>query len=135
MGMDAHGIDIRSYPFQNNKLKKLFDSGRIQIMSVLDHAPLTTDIVYCNGILTYMDENTLPVVLGKFLGVKMLCAIHNTTEDIVAARKMGQELTTCNRPRLIKSNDWWIRTMNEHGFNATYDPNLRCLIAIPQHIR
>ena len=81
-GMNAHGIDVRKYPEQyqprvclpNNKtyiipgykLRELFDNNHIEIKSILDCAPIKADIAYCNGVLTYFDEKTLPYVLSKF---------------------------------------------------------------------
>lgn len=148
-GMDARGIDIKRYPPQHQsfpwmkhmgkfyavphaKLQDLFDSGRIEIKSVLDCEPVKSDIAYCNGTLTYFDEQTLPNVLSKFQNVKMLCAIHNTTEDVNAAKELGEKLGTCNEPRTIKPNKWWIKTFNKNGFNAEYDYTLRTFIAIPR---
>ena len=150
-GMNARGIDITKYPEQkltildlcygtqksrcatimDYKLQELFDKGRIEIKSILDCDTVRADIAYCNGILTYFDEQTLPIVLSKFKNVKMLCAIHNTTEDILAAKQMGETLETCNKPRNIQSNDWWLETFNKNGFNAKLNENLRTFIAIP----
>ena len=62
----------------------------------------------------------------------MLCAIHNTTEDVNAAKELGEKLGTCNEPRTIKPNKWWIETFNKNGFNAKYDYALRTFIAIPR---
>jgi len=147
-GMDAHGIDVRKYPEQyqsivytlNNKpyiipvykLRASFDSNRIEIKSILDCEPIKADIAYCNGVLTYFDEKTLPTVLSKFQKVGMLCAIHNTTEDVSVAKEMGEILGTCNKPRTIKPNNWWIDTFNNNGFNVELDENLRTFIAIPR---
>ncbi len=116
---------------KSDELADLFNSGRIQIKSILNCKPITADLVFCNGTLTYFTESQLPKVLKKFHQCKMLCAIHNTTEDVNAARKMGYELTTCNKPRLIKPRDWWIKTMNKNGFNTEYNPYLQCFHAIP----
>ena len=114
------------------ELSDLFDSGRIQIKSIMDCKPITADLAYCNGTLTYFTEQQLPRVLKKFRNCKMLCAIHNTTEDVNAAREMGYELTTCNRPRLIQPRDWWIETLSKNGFDTEYNPYLRCFHAIPK---
>ena len=148
-GLDAYGIDIVKYPDQHQSwfymrerqhkwgwstasLKKLFDNGRIKIKSILDCEPITADIAYCNGTLTYFDEQTLPIVLSKFQKVGMLCAIHNTTEDINAAKQMGETLGTCNEPRTIRTNDWWIETFFKNNFDAHYNAQLRTFLAIPR---
>lgn len=148
-GMDAYGIDIKKYPpqqqsrfyiknqkllisYPNFRLQDFYNSGRIQIKSILDCEPINTDIVYCNGVLTYFDEQTLPNVLSKFKNIGMLFAIHNTTEDIIAAKRMGETLGTCNKPRIIKPNKWWINTFNKNGFNTIYDHTLKTFIAIPR---
>jgi len=146
-GMSAHGVDIKKYPEQSSlihvkekdkyfaidtqKLKWLLESGHIEIKSILDCEPINADIAYCNGTLTYFDDKTLPNVLSKFKKVNMLCAIHNTTEDINAAAKMGQKLLTCNKPRNIKSNNWWLETFDKNGFKADLDTKLGAFIAIP----
>lgn len=149
-GMDAHGIDVKKYPPQHqsfpwmknmgkvsggisqSKLQDLFNSGRIEIKSILDCEPIKSDIAYCNGVLTYFDEKTLPNVLSKFQKVNMLCAIHNTTEDVNAAKELGEKLGTCNEPRTIKPNKWWIKTFNKNGFDAEYCDELRSFIALPR---
>jgi len=150
-GMDACGIDTYKYPEQSqsllrmhypqgtgryiipgHRLRRLFDTKRIEIKSILDCDPIETDIAYCNGVLTYFDEKTLPNVLSKFRNVGMLCAIHNTTEDIIAAQEIGEILSTCNKIRNIKPNDWWIETFNNNGFRADFDKNLNTFFAIPR---
>ena len=132
LGMDAHGIDIKKYPYQFSYLEELFETGKIQIKSILDCEPIKSDLAFCNGTLTYFTENELPNVLEKFKYVKMLCAIHNTTEDVMAARKNGDELTTCNKPRLIMPQQWWMDTFDKNGFKTTYDQYLQCFCAVPQ---
>ena len=112
--------------------RELFETHRIEIKSILDCDPIKADIAYCNGVLTYFDEKTLPNVLSKFKKVGMLCAIHNTTEDILAAQQMGETLLTCNKPRNIKPNDWWIKTFNANGFQVELDEKLRTFFAIPR---
>lgn len=146
-GMDARGIDIEKYPEQHQsrfyvkdinhewgwptiRLQKLFDEGRIKIKSILDCRPVKSDIAYCNGVLTYFDEQTLPKVLSKFKKVGMLCAIHNTTEDVNAAKQMGETLS--NEPRTIKPNDWWIETFYKNGFDTELNEKLHTFIAIPR---
>lgn len=159
-GMDARGIDIRDYfanfafynplfsgrPFWTQQgdvrrgvaksdLLKLRQDGRIQIKSVLDCKPIKADLVYCNGILTYFDEDTLKMVLEKFKDVNMVCAIHNTIEDYDAAKQMGQELGTCQELKTVKPNDWWIETFNQNGFDAKFNHWLRCFVATPNKER
>ena len=148
-GMNAHGIDIKKYPPQhqsfnwiknmgthssvpNYKLQELFKSNRIQIKSILECKPIKADIAYCNGTLTYFDEKTLPNVLSKFQNVGMLCAIHNTTEDVMDAAKMGEKLGTCNEPRTIRSKDWWIENFYKNNFDAQYNDELRTFLAFPR---
>lgn len=156
-GMDAHGIDIRDYfvhfdfyhwiysrrpvwieqgdtrkGVAKRDLLKLRQDGRIQIKSVLDCKPIKADLVYCNGILTYFDEDTLNTVLAKFKNAKMVCAIHNTIEDHNAAEKMGCKLGTCQELKTVKPNDWWIETFNQNGFDAVFNHWLRCFVATPQ---
>lgn len=133
LGMDARGIDIKKYPYQFSYLEDLFENGKIQIKSILDCEPVYVDLVYCNGTLTYFDKTQLPLVLEKFHNCKMLCVIHNTTEDIIAARKNGDELTTCNKTRLIKPRRWWMRTFNKNGFETMYNENLRLFCAVPKY--
>lgn len=154
-GMDARGVDVRKYDsrmtytplFYTKKGKEtrrdgnlvlrddLFDSGRIQIKSILDCKPIKADLVYCNGILTYFDQTALPSVLAKFQNVNMVCAIHNTIEDYDAAKQMGQELGTCQELKTVKPNDWWIKTFNQNGFDAKFNHWLRCFVAVPNKER
>ncbi len=156
-GMNARGVDIRDYftaktfyspmfsgwPFwvqqgesrkvvAKSELLKLRQNGYIQIKSILDCKPIKADLVYCNGILTYFDEATLPAVLSKFQNANMVCAIHNTIEDYDAAKKMGQELGTCQELKTVKPNDWWIKAFNQNGFDAKFNHWLRCFVATPQ---
>lgn len=82
LGLDAHGIDVKKYPLAMHlfkKYEKYFDSQRIQIKNILDCEPIKSDIAYCNGTLTYMNEQNLPLVLNKFKNVGILIAIHNNT--------------------------------------------------------
>lgn len=132
LGMTATGIDIKKYPYQNPQLDKLFKSGKIQIKSILDCEPVKADLVYCNGTLTYFTQTQLPCVLNKFIKCKMLVSIHNTVEDVVAARKQGDELLTCNKPRLIKSRDWWIKTFADNNFFTEYDTKTHCFLSMPK---
>ncbi len=132
MGMDASGIDIREYPYQNEQLARLFAKKKIEIKSILDVPTVRADLTYCNGTLTYFTESDLPHVLQKFADTKMLIAIHNTTEDIVVARANGWNLVTANKPRLIKPRDWWLNTFDKNGFDSEYDRKLQCFCAIPR---
>ena len=133
LGMDARGIDIKKYPYQFSYLEELFTNGKIQIKSILDYEPIVADIVFCNGTLTYFSEKELPNVLDKFKKSKMICAIHNTTEDVAAATKNGDELITCNKTRLIKPQNWWMDTFTKKGFNTKYAEHIRCFCAVPSH--
>ena len=131
-GMKATGIDIKKYPYQNEHLEKLFIDGKIQIKSILDCNQIWADLAFCNGTLTYFHEDEIPNVLEKFQTCKMLAAIHNTVEDVNAARKMGNKLLTCNKPRLIKHCNWWLRTFADNGFDATYSKHTHCFYAFPK---
>jgi len=132
IGLKATGIDIKKFPYQNENLKKLFVDGKIQIKSILDCEPIKADLVFCNGILTYLTESELPRALNKFTNCKMLVAIHNTTEDEVAAKKQGDILPTFNQPRLIKPNDWWIEKFIQNGFDTEYNGKTRCFYSTPK---
>ncbi len=132
LGMIATGIDIKKYPYQNENLEKLFTDGKIKIKSILDCEPIKADIAYCNGTLTYFSESEIPQVLEKFRTCKMLTAIHNTTEDVIAARKQGDELLTCNKPRLIKNRDWWMKTFSDNGFSVEYENLANCFCMFPK---
>ncbi|MBO4582646.1 MAG: hypothetical protein J5714_01125 [Alphaproteobacteria bacterium] len=131
MGMDARGIDIKKYPYQCSCYDELFKNGKIQIKSILDSEPIIADLVFCNGTLTYFTEDELAQVLDKFRPCKMLCAIHNTTEDVDAAKANGDELTTCNKPRLIRPRQWWMDTFAQNGFSPRYAAHLQCFCATP----
>ncbi len=131
MGMDARGIDIKQYPIPKDERAQFFRDGRIQIKDILQCEPIRADLVYCNGTLTYMNENTLPQALNKFQDVGMLISIHNTTEDVTAAAKMGWRLTY-DEPRLIRSNDWWLQTFEQHGFDVDFDAKYKCFCAVPR---
>ncbi len=130
MGMTARGVDIRQYPIRNQIQRQFFSRGQIRIKSILDCRPVQADLAYCNGTLTYMNEDTLPRALSRFKNVRMLIAIHNTTEDVVAACAMGDRLSY-REPRLIRSNDWWMRAFRENGFNVDFDEKYNCFCAIP----
>ena len=134
----AAGIDIKKYPVEKfafmQKYVPYFTSGKIQIKSILDCDPIQADLAYCNGTLTYLTEETLPRALEKFRGVRMLTAIHNTTEDVTAARALGEKLVR-NEPRLIKPNQWWIDTFRKNGFNAVLNEKYNLFCAIPKHGR
>ena len=134
LGISASGIDIKRYPTNlpaMKKYEKYFRSGQIQIKSILDCVPVCADLAYCNGTLTYMNETTLPLALDKFKNVGMLIAIHNTTEDITAARKMGEELLH-GESRLIRSNQWWLDTFKQNGFHAELNPRINAFCLVPQ---
>lgn len=136
LGMDARGIDIKKYPVEKfeseQKYVKYFQSGRIKITNILDCPPPITDLAYCNGTLTYMTGTTLPMALQKFKNVGMLVAIHNTSEDILNAQKMGEELLHAE-PRLIRPINWWLYTLNKNGFDADFDKKYGAFWAIPRN--
>lgn len=136
LGMQASGIDIKRYPTgfpTMRKYEKYFQTGQIQIKSILNSAPIQADLAYCNGTLTYMNEITLPMALSKFRNVGMLIAIHNTTEDIVAAKQMGEKLLH-DEPRLIKPNQWWINTFQQNGFDVTINQKHNTFCAVPRNV-
>lgn len=133
MGMRAHGIDVRRYTYpqpMGEMFRSYFDSGQIKIQSILDAAPVTDDLAYCNGTLTYMNETTLPLALKKFQNVKLLIAIHNTNEDLVAAAAMGDPIVH-REPRLIRSNAWWMDAFRKNGFDVDFDSKYGCFCARP----
>lgn len=132
LGLNATGIDVKKYPIQNPRLEKLFTNGKIQIKSIIDCKPVRADLAYCNGTLTYFTEEQIPDVLRKFISCKMLATIHNTTEDVDAAKKQGDELLTCNQLRLIKPRDWWLETFDKNGFDAEYNEKTRCFYSTPK---
>lgn len=131
IGLKANGIDIKQYPYQNPLLKSLFNGGHIKIKSIMDCEPIKSDIAYCNGTLTYFSENELPQVLNKFRDCKTLFAIHNTTEDVVAANRKGDILSTCQALRLVRPQEWWMETFRKNNFIPEYNIKLQCFMAIP----
>ncbi len=132
MGMRARGIDVRAYPTIQpmGNFSPYFASGRIKIESILDTAPVRADLAYCNGTLTYLNDTTLPLALSKFGGVGMLVAVHNTTEDLVAAAAMGDPIVH-SEPRLIRPNAWWMDTLCKNGFDVDFDTQYGCFCARP----
>ncbi len=134
MGLQATGIDVRRYN-PNHDLAYLtepyFARGQIKICSILDAMPVRADLAYCNGTLTYMNEVTLPLALSKFSNVDMLIAIHNTTEDIVAAREMGDPIVH-SEPRLIRARQWWLNAFRQNGFSVRYNNQYNCFCAVPE---
>ncbi|MDR0741774.1 MAG: hypothetical protein LBF28_03300 [Rickettsiales bacterium] len=129
-GLDSQGIDVKLYPVPIANLKYFLD-GRIKIKSILDCCGIKADLAYANGTLTYLSEETLPAALSKFFGANMLVAIHNTAEDIAAAKNQGDELLH-DEPRLIKPREWWMKTLRENGFDADFDKKYGCFCAIPK---
>lgn len=124
MGMRVQGIDIKKYP---TFLKK--QHPNIEIVSITDYIkPLNYDLIYCNGTLTYLNENNLNIVLNKFKQAKMVIAIHNTTEDDEKAGGTDYRSPSPEKPRLIKSQNWWVNKFNQAGFQAKYDPKTDCFI-------
>jgi len=133
LGICATGIDVKSYKIDDARCQKFFDCGRIQMRSILDCDPIIADIAYCNGTLTYMTRQTLPLALEKFKRVKMLVAIHNTTEDVRDAAAMGWKLLH-DAPRLIRTKRWWMQTLRQNGFDVKYDNQYNCFCAIPHSV-
>lgn len=130
LGIMATGIDVKQYKIDDARCQKYFDCGRVQMRSILDYDMVSADIAYCNGTLTYLSCDTLPLALEKFKRVGMLVAIHNTTEDVRAAANMGWELLH-NEPRLIRSKYWWMQTLRKNGFDVKYDAQYNCFCALP----
>lgn len=140
MGLRARGIDVRRYTGGQERLYninplyrhcgEMFRRGYIKIESILDAAPVTADLAYCNGTLTYMNEVTLPLVLDKFRNTKMLVAIHNTSEDVAAAKAMGDPIVH-HGPRLIRSKDWWMSKFRANGFAVDWDDDNGCFCVRP----
>lgn len=129
LGLDARGIDIQKYPMTRENFIYV-QSGRMQYKSILDCEPVEADLAFANGTLTYFTEQTLPLALSRFKNVRMLIAIHNTTEDFRAAQKQNQQLLH-NGPRLIKTNAWWMNRFSRAGFNVEWDKKYGCFCAIP----
>jgi hypothetical protein len=135
LGLDARGIDIKRYPYQNAQLADLFTKGKITICSILNHKPVKADIVFCNGTLTYFTENDIPRVLEKFHDSGMLFAIHNTTEDIEAANAQNCTLSRYPHLRLTRPQSWWTETFDKNGFETEYNTTLQCFCATPRKMR
>ncbi len=129
LGVCATGIDVKQY-WMDEHYQRLLKYGRIQMQSILDYDIVQADLAYCNGTLTYMTRETLPLALEKFKRVKMLVAIHNTTEDMRAADKMGWKLLH-GEPRLIRSQRWWMDVFRQNGFDVKYDKTYQCFCAMP----
>lgn len=87
--------------------------------------PINYDIVFCNGTLTYLNESNIGQALEKFKTAKMVIAIHNTTEDDEKAGGPDYRSPHPTKPRLIKSQKWWVNRFKQAGFNAKYDPQNR----------
>ncbi len=125
MKMRVQGIDIQKYP---SLLRKTHPN--IEIVSILDYQkPINYDIVFCNGTLTYLNESTIGQAIEKFKTAKMVIAIHNTTEDDEKAGGTDYRSPHPTKPRLIKSQKWWVNRFKQAGFNAKYDPKTDCFIA------
>ncbi len=126
LGLKVKGIDVKQYPTHNEKQQE----ENIEIVSILDYGkPITYDIVFCNGTLTYLNEETIDIALEKLRMSRLLIAIHNTTEDDKAA---GYRLSSTTEPRLIRSQKWWLNKLKNTGFNAEYDTKSGCFIAQSQ---
>ena len=132
MGIDAYGIEKRKYRFAQSLYNKFFKNGRIKICNVLDVPPFTQDLAYVNTVFTYMNEEDLDCSIAKFKNVKMLVAIHITTEDVAAAKRSGMCLDLGNQSRLLRSNDWWVERFRKNGFDAVFVAKYSCFRAIPK---
>ena len=147
-GMDARGIDIHKYPPQPALIKmrlngtmgiyptpnteQFIKSGRIQIKSITKIIPVTADIAFCNGSLACLAEKEVGIAISKFKNVNMVCMIDNTTEDIDAAKSMGNDLLADNATKTIRPNQWWIEKFNNNGFQTEFDHKLHSIIATKQ---
>ena len=71
--MQVNGIDVRNY-------KSAYLN--ITIGSILDYEqPINHNLIYCNEVLTCVQEEEIPAVLNKFKSAKMIVAVHLSTED------------------------------------------------------
>ncbi len=127
-GLEVSGVDIKKYPHIPEMNQHLFDNGNIQIKNILDYGAVDYDLVFSNGSLIYLTETELDTVLKKFNDSQMLIAIHNTVEDIMAAREFGTPIGIRGK-RIIESNDWWLDKFNSSGFVADYDTKYGCFCA------
>lgn len=132
MGIKASGIDMRKYPFPTNEYRRYFNNGKIRICNLLDVEPFSQDLAYANGMFTYLAERDLNAAISKFKNVKMLIAIHNTTEDIAAAKEYGTPIDIDCQSRLIRSNNWWIDRFQENGFDAVFNKKYSCFCITPK---
>lgn len=132
MGIKASGIDVRKYPFPEYEYRRYFNNGKIRICSLLDVEPFAQDLAYANGMLTYLGEKDLDAAIGKFKNVKMLVAIHNTTEDIAAAKEYGTPIDIDLQNSLIRSNNWWIDRFRKNGFDAVFNKKYSCFCVTPK---
>ena len=135
LGLDVGGIEIKKYPIIPKCNKKYFSSGQIKIGSILNSPSVVADLAYCNGTLTYMNEQTLPLVLEKFNTVDMLIAIHNTSEDVLAAARRGDRLVHFGEDRLIRPHQWWMNMFKEMGFIVDYDKEHGCYCVMPGRLK
>ncbi len=121
LGLKVKGIDVEKYPQPYKKPQN------IEIVSILDYKqPIDYDIAFCNGTLTYLNEETVTVALQKLKAARMLIVIQNTTEDYEAS---GGCLTERTEPRLIRSQKWWLNKLRQAGFDAEYDLKSGCFLA------
>lgn len=132
MGLDACGIENHKYPHIDSIYKRFFNNGRIKISDLLDVEPFTQDLAYANCSLTYLAEKDIDAAISKFKNVKMLVAIHTTTEDVTAAKNLGMKLDIDFQTRLLRSNDWWLERFRKNGFDATFNEKHRCFCVVPK---
>ncbi len=121
LGLKVKGIDIEAYPPHYKKPQN------IEIVSIVDYQkPIDYDIAFCNGTLTYLNEETVTIALQKLKAARLLIVIHDTTEDYEAS---GGCLSERSEPRLIRSQKWWLNKLKQVGFDAEYDVKSGCFLA------
>ena len=122
LGMKAKGIDILKYPGAK---------GNVEIVHLLKYEKIIdADMAYCNGTLTYFNEENIGDALTKLGEAKMLIAIHNTAEDVEKSLKRYADDLTHGKPRLIKPQNWWMSRLTDAGFSVDYDDVCGCFCAI-----
>ncbi|MDR1207166.1 MAG: hypothetical protein LBK26_02015 [Rickettsiales bacterium] len=169
LGIQAFGMDVKRYPIvkavnydalatarippeivHNLKLRldrlMLIDysaqQDKIEIASIASYNKIVdADLAFCNGTLTYLTEAELPPALARLSFSKMLVAIHNTSEDIAAAQKFGDDLLggekvlgAPRKKRLIKPRDWWTNRFHKAGFDTEFDEQFGCFCAKPRRV-
>ncbi|MCL1902654.1 MAG: hypothetical protein FWG18_03455, partial [Alphaproteobacteria bacterium] len=161
LGIQAKGIDVQRYPIVRreevinlhavlsaNVPREIADhviralpvdysaqQSKIEIASIANYdKAINADLAFCNGSLTYLAENELEPALARLAGSKMLIAIHNTTEDISAAKRQKNDLLDGAKRRLIKPINWWVACFAAAGFNVEFDKTFGCFCLMPQRL-